>query len=104
VPFAARAGDLHVCPMVQQVGTVTFTHLGGPVLQPGAPSVLIGGLPAAIVGNQAICTGAPPLVIDSIIAGSTSVKIMGMPAARVGDATAHGGKIQMGSANVTIGG
>ena len=35
---AARAGDLHVCPMV----TGIVPHVGRPVLPPGAPAVLIG--------------------------------------------------------------
>jgi uncharacterized Zn-binding protein involved in type VI secretion len=104
MPFAARVGDVHLCPIVQPVGTVVFTHVGGPIQSPGAPSVLIGGLAAAIVGSLATCTGAPPGVLDSIVAGSATVLITGTPAARVGDSTAHGGKIQMGSANVTIGG
>jgi uncharacterized Zn-binding protein involved in type VI secretion len=62
--------------------------------------VLIGGLPAAKVGDLAICVGPP----DSIVAGSSSVMVMGMPAARLGDACAHGGKIVIGFPTVLIGG
>ena len=93
---AARVGDMHVCPLVS--GTVP--HVGGPVLPAGAATVLIGGMPAARVGDMATCTGPP----DSIVAGSSSVMIGGMPAARVGDSTAHGGSIVVGCPTVMIGG
>lgn len=86
---------MHVCPMV----TGTVPHVGGPVLPPGDPTVFIGGLPAARVGDMATCTGPP----DSIIMGSATVLIGGMPAARLGDTTAHGGTIVMGEPTVLIG-
>lgn len=92
---AARITDMHVCPMV----TGTVPHVGGPVLPPGDPTVLIGGMPAARVGDIATCTGPP----DSIIAGSSTVMIGGMPAARMGDSTAHGGTIMGGLPTVLIG-
>lgn len=94
--LAARVSDMHVCPMV----TGTAPHVGGPVLPPGCPTVLIGGMPAARVGDMLVCTGPP----DSIIAGSGTVMIGGMPAARLGDSTAHGGTIMAGAPNVLIGG
>lgn len=87
---------MHTCPLFN--GPVP--HIGGPVLPPGSPTVLIGGLPAARVGDMATCTGPP----DSIILGSTTVLIEGMPAARQGDMTAHGGTIVMGCPTVIIGG
>lgn len=87
---------MHTCPMV----TGTVPHVGGPVLPPGEPTVLIGGLPAARVGDMATCTGPP----DSIAMGSASVLIGGMPAARMGDVTAHGGTIVAGCPTVLIGG
>ena len=96
MPFAARATDMHICPMVS--GTVP--HVGGPVMPPGCPTVLIGGLPAARVGDMCICTGPP----DSIVMGSSTVLIGGMPAARMGDSTAHGGVVVIGSPTVIIGG
>lgn len=92
---AARITDMHVCPMV----TGTVPHVGGPILPPGEPTVLIGGMPAAKVGDMATCTGPP----DSIIAGSSTVMIGGMPAARMGDSTAHGGTIMGGLPTVLIG-
>ncbi len=97
MPFAARITDMHTCPMVNPGGV---PHVGGPVLPPGYPTVLIGGMPAARVGDMAICTGPP----DSIVTGSSTVLIGGMPAARMGDTTAHGGAIVMGAPTVMIGG
>ena len=67
---------------------------------PGQPTVLIGNLPAAKVGDMLVCVGPP----DSIVAGSSTVMIGGMPAARMGDTTAHGGKIVIGLPTVLIGG
>jgi len=96
MPFAARIMDMHICPMVS--GTVP--HVGGPVLPAGCPTVLIGGLPAARVGDLCTCVGPP----DSIIMGSATVLIGGMPAARMGDTTAHGGVIVLGCPTVLIGG
>jgi uncharacterized Zn-binding protein involved in type VI secretion len=92
---AARVTDMHVCPMV----TGVVPHVGGPILPAGEPTVLIGGMPAARVGDMATCTGPP----DSIVAGSGSVMIGGMPAARLGDSTAHGGTIILGEFTVLIG-
>ncbi|MNJ01576.1 PAAR motif protein [compost metagenome] len=74
-------------------------HVGGPVLGPGVATVLIGGLPAAVVGDSASCSGPP----DSIVAGSATVMIGGKPAARMGDSTAHGGSIVLGDFTVMIG-
>lgn len=99
MPPAVRITDMHTCPM-QTPGIVPIPHVGGPVLGPGVPTVLIGGLPAAVVGDSAVCVGPP----DSIIKGSATVFIGGKPAARVGDTTAHGGTIVSGCFNVLIGG
>ena len=75
-------------------------HVGGPVLGPGAPTVLIGGLPAAVVGDNVTCVGPPATVVK----GSATVLIAGKPAARMGDTTAHGGMIVLGMPTVLIGG
>ena len=96
MPPAARIGDMHVCPMI----TVLVPHVGGPILPPGTPTVLIGGLPAACVGDMATCVGPP----DIIAMGSSTVMIGGKPAARLGDVTAHGGTIMLGCPTVMIGG
>lgn len=97
MPPAARVTDMHTCPLVNPGGS---PHVGGPLLPAGAPTVLINSMPAARVGDMATCAGPP----DSIAVGSATVMIGGAPAARVGDATAHGGSIVAGSANVMIGG
>ncbi|MGI9625859.1 MAG: PAAR domain-containing protein [Longimicrobiales bacterium] len=92
---AARISDMHVCPMF----TGPVPHVGGPILPPGAPTVLIGGLPAARVTDMAVCVGPP----DIIAMGSTKVMISYMPAARMGDSTGHGGTIVLGCFTVLIG-
>jgi uncharacterized Zn-binding protein involved in type VI secretion len=99
MPAAARLTDMHQCPMITP-GIPPIPHVGGPIVGPGAPTVLIGGLPAAKLGDLAVCVGPP----DSIIKGSATVMIMGLPAARLGDSTAHGGAIAMGFPTVMIGG
>jgi uncharacterized Zn-binding protein involved in type VI secretion len=63
--------------------------------------VLIGGLPAARVGDRALCVAPLP---DTVVKGSSSVLVMGLPAARMGDKTAHGGTILVGDFTVIIGG
>lgn len=93
---AARATDMHICPMVDG----TKPHVGGPLLPGGNSTVLIGGMPAAIVGDNCVCAGPP----DSLIAGSSSVMIAGKPAVRMGDSTAHGGTVILGCMTVMIGG
>jgi uncharacterized Zn-binding protein involved in type VI secretion len=94
MPPAARLTDMHTCPMV----TGVVPHVGGPITGPGAPTVLIGGLPAAHVGDLATCVGPP----DTIVKGSMKVLIGGTPAARMGDLTAHGGVIVLGYPTVLI--
>ena len=94
---AARIGDMHVCPMATP-GTPPIPHVGGPVLM-GCPTVMIGFMPAARVGDMATCVGPP----DTIAMGSMTVMIGGMPAARMGDLTAHGGTVVMGFPQVMIG-
>jgi len=89
---------MHTCPM-QTPGTPPIPHVGGPVIGPGAATVLIAGLPAAVVGDSCTCVGPP----DTIVAGSATVMIGGKPAARMGDSTAHGGSIVAGAPTVMIG-
>lgn len=99
MPPAARITDMHVCPMVTP-GVPPIPHVGGPILPPGAPTVMVGFLPAACMGDMCVCVGPP----DSIIKGSATVLIGGRPAARMGDNTAHGGSIVAGMPTVMIGG
>ena len=81
-------------------GVPPIPHVGGPIVGPGVPTVMIGGLPAAVLGDQCVCVGPP----DSIEKGSATVMIGGKPAARMGDTTAHGGQIVIGNPTVMIGG
>src|SRR5262249_8374354 len=103
---AARLTDMHVCPMV----TVLVPHVGGPIVAPGMPTVLIGGLPAARVGDMCVCVGPPGVLVRGSVTltvgvlGSFTVLIGGQPAARMMDMTAHGGMIVMGMPTVLIGG
>ncbi len=99
MPPAARISDMHVCPMVTP-GVPPIPHVGGPIMPPGAVTVLIGGLPAANMGTMAVCVGPP----DTIIKGSATVLIGGKPAVRMGDTTAHGGSVVVGFPTVMIGG
>ncbi len=95
MPPAARVSDMHVCPMF----TGTVPHVGGPILPPGEPTVIIGNMPAARVGDMAVCNGPP----DTVAMGSATVFIGKKPAARLGDSTAHGGTIVAGCPTVMIG-
>ncbi len=99
MPPAARITDMHVCPMITP-GLPPIPHVGGPIIGPGIPTVLIGNLPAAVLGDMCTCVGPP----DSILKGSSTVMIGNKPAARMGDNCAHGGSIVIGCFNVMIGG
>lgn len=94
MPPAARISDMHVCPMFDG----PKPHVGGPV-SVGMPTILIGMLPAARVGDLCVCVGPP----DVIVKGSPTVLIDGQMAARMGDNTAHGGMITVGFPTVMIG-
>ena len=86
---AARITDLITCSATLGVPT--------PIIPPGAPTVLIGGLPAARLGDSC---GA-----DVIVMGSATALIGGMPAARIADPTAAGGIVlPPGCPTVLIGG
>lgn len=91
---AARILDMHVCPMF----TGPVPHVGGPIVM-GSPTAIIGGMPAARVGDMCVCVGPP----DTIAMGSFTVLIGGMPAARMGDMTVHGGAIVVGHFTTLIG-
>jgi uncharacterized Zn-binding protein involved in type VI secretion len=96
---AARVGD--------------STSHGGSIVGPGVPSVLIGGLPAAVIGDQTTCplfNGTPPDQVPHvggpIVSASATVFIGGKPAARVGDVNAETGSsatIVSGAPTVMIG-
>ncbi len=92
---AARLTDMHVCP----AATGPVPHVGGPIIGPGCPTVLIGGLPSARVTDMATCVGPP----DMIVQGSPTVLSGGLLAARLGDQCSHGGAIIIGCPTVLIG-
>ena len=87
---------MHTCPML----TALVPHVGGPIIPPACPTVLIDFLPAARVSDMLVCVGPP----DVIAKGSATVTIGFMPAARLGDQTVHGGVIIAGSPTTIIGG
>jgi uncharacterized Zn-binding protein involved in type VI secretion len=91
MPPAARVGDP--------------TNHPGVIVGPGVPTVLVGGMPAAVLGDTHACAFSPvPHPPNPVIAGSATVLIGGMPAARVGDATGCGATILIGLPTVEIGG
>lgn len=94
MPSAARITDLHTCPIASP-----NPHVGGPITGPSVSTVLIGNMPAAVIGDLCVCAGPP----DAIVMGSTTVIIGGRFAARQGDMTAHGGIITTGLPTVQIG-
>ena len=95
---AARLGDM-------------TTHFGviGPVTTGVAGRVLIGGLPAATMGDPQVCPmfdGPKPHVGGTIVKGSSTVLICNKPAARVGDPTeckGPPGNVVLGCTTVFIG-
>lgn len=93
---AARVTDMHVCPAF----TGIVPHVGGPILPPCAPTVLIGSLPAARITDKCVCVGPP----DMIAKGSATVLISKLPAARIADNCGHGGLIVLGCFTVLVGG
>ena len=86
-----------------------YGSYGGQVIGPGVPTVLIAGLPAAVVKDQTVCplvTGTVPDVGGPILTGSATVMIGGRPAARVGDSNVENGPpatIITGALTVLIG-
>jgi uncharacterized Zn-binding protein involved in type VI secretion len=91
--------DMHACPMVTP-GVPPVPHVGGPIIAPCSPTVLIGSMLAARMTDQCVCVGPP----DVIVKASMTVLINSLCAARMGDMTAHGGSIVMGFPTVLIGG
>jgi uncharacterized Zn-binding protein involved in type VI secretion len=92
MPFAARVTDPSGHP--------------GIITGPGVPNVLIGGLPAAVVGDVHTCAFPPPAVHPPtpLAKGSLTVLIGGRPAIRMGDLAGCGAPIVFGLPTVEIGG
>jgi uncharacterized Zn-binding protein involved in type VI secretion len=91
---ASRLTDMHTCPMT----TGPVPHVGGPIIGPGAPTVLIGKMPAAVMGDMCVCVGPP----DSILLGSPTVLVTKKPVAKLGSTTAHGGAVILGCPTVLV--
>jgi uncharacterized Zn-binding protein involved in type VI secretion len=89
-----------VLPAARVTDQIVSTATQGapmPIIPPGTPTVLIGSLPAATLGDSC--------VLDVIVMGSPTVLIGGKPAARVTDPTAGGGIVMPpGEPTVLIGG
>src|SRR5690606_12733116 len=98
MPPAFRiGGDQHVCP----AATGPVPLVGWPITGPGVPTVMIGNVPAAVMGDMCVCVGPA----STVIKGSATVLVQSKPAARLGDQTAHGGTIVgPGMPTVMIGG
>ncbi|TAD91099.1 MAG: PaaR repeat-containing protein [Bacteroidetes bacterium] len=93
MPAAARVTDL--------------TNHGGTIVGPGVPNVFVGGMPAAVVGDQHICVIPPNtghITASAFVAGSGTVFIGGLPALRTGDACLCGAAAAVGMPTVSIGG
>lgn len=74
-------------------------HVGGPVVGPGAESVLLEQVPGCVVGDACTCATGP----DTTLKASTTVMYVGNYAVRVGDLTAPGGSITSGAGKVLVG-
>lgn len=62
---------MHTCPMQTPAFPSPIPHVGGPIVGPSVPNVLIGKIPAAVVGDMCVCVGPP----DTIVKGSSTVMI-----------------------------
>jgi len=92
MPAAARVGDL--------------SNHGGTITGPGVPTVLMGGMPAAVAGDMHACVLPPNShqpTVSPFPMGSTTVMIAGRPALRVGDTCLCGASAAVGSPTVMIG-
>jgi len=93
MPPAAKVGDT--------------TNHGGTIAGPGAPTVLIGGMPAAVAGDTHVCVIPPPPAVlhppTPFAVGSATVLIGGKPAIRVGDVCGCGAASVLGEPTVLIG-
>ena len=92
MPAAARFSD-------------TTTH-GGTIIGPGVPTVLIGGMPAAVLADNHMCSLPPNThqpTVSPFIQGSATVMIGGKPAVRVGDTCVCGASAVVVAPTVIIG-
>jgi uncharacterized Zn-binding protein involved in type VI secretion len=86
---AARLGDMHTCPMATP-GTPPVPHVGGPILPPCCPTVLNGGAPAARVTDLATCAGPPDSIAmgsPTVLIGNLMAARLGDPTLHGGTIT-----------------
>lgn len=76
--------------------TVIIPHVGGPLVGPGAMTVLVSSMPTATLGSMGVCVGPP----TSVVVGNFTVLANNKPIARMMDSTAHGGVITVGNPTV----
>lgn len=79
----------------------------GIIAGPGVPNVVIGGMPAAVVGDTHVCLMPPtagPHPPAPFPSGSSTVHIGGRPALRVTDQSSCGAPIMTGATTVILGG
>ena len=92
--------------MPPAVRVLDVSNHGGTITGPGVPTVLIGGMPAAVAGDMHVCV-LPPIVHQPTASpfpmGSVTVMIGGKPALRVGDVCACGASAAVGTPTVLIG-
>lgn len=94
MPPAATLTSMQVCPMV----TGIVPHVGGPITGPGAPTVILEGLPASCEGDLCVCVGPP----STIAMGYPTVLAEGRPITVVGlSITDHGGDV-IGPGAITV--
>ncbi|MFK2369335.1 toxin VasX [Bacteroides fragilis] len=84
----------HICPMV----TGVTPHIGGPIIGPGCPGVMVNGVPISVMGDMCVCCGPP----DTIVQGEPGILVNGKPIVLQGCMTAHGGIIPAGVPGVTV--
>lgn len=91
MPPAVRVGD----PTVH----------GGVVTGPGVATVLLGGLPAAVLGDLHACAIPPPghVPVTPFPSGSATVLVGGRPLVRVGDVAGCGATAVTGLPTVVVG-
>lgn len=78
----------------------------GMVTGPGVATVLIGGMPAAVLGDMHACSFPPPASHPPtpFTIGSATVLVSGRPALRMGDVAGCGAPIVAGAPTVIVGG
>jgi len=96
--FAARITDMHVCPMVTP-GTPPVPHVGGPITGPGVATVLICNIPAATIGDMCVCVGPPDTIIKgstTVLIGGKPAARMGDSTAHGGTITVGAPTVMIG--------